>query len=634
MMNRPSLCYRLLFLAAISLLLSACAAQIPARDSRQPPAQAAERSAAQGDYARAADLYMQAAQQQSDPQTRNALRLEAGVAAVRADRFDMAGQILASVQSQDLDARDYGRYQLARTEARIGGMSPAEALAQLPPPKSGTSPDIAARIWQRRAQLYFAQDDYIAGIHNLVQRGVWLVDEQAIRDNNEALYARALEAVSSGQGSSSVAAQKASATTRGWLQLAEIGRRDMSQGPALERVLSDWENRFPGHPATRHVLLEQFNYKPFSSAPIGVSGRPIALALPLSGDFAGASKAIREGFKLGHGATSPELLVYDATTLSAREILQKARTDRVSLIVGPLNKDKVRALAQLGSRIPTLALNQVDNVSAPPSFYQYALAPEDDARAAAVRAADQGWDRALALVPRGDWGNRILAAFRDAFRQRGGQLVDYASFDPEQYDHQQAIQSVLRSRSSADFVFLAAQPAHGRLVRSQLRFFKAGDLPVLATSHVYAGQVDTRADIDLNGVTFAGIPWLIGDSPELEAARRRVGASRGETAERYPRLFAMGMDARQLAELLIDGQLRPGQTVDGATGILEVQRDGRVRRHLAWARFVDGRPRLIAMPSRSTAPARVRRGRDADQPRPDAQTSPAGARRGVGPAAR
>ncbi len=634
MINRPALRYRLLLIAAIGLALSACAAQMPRPG--QPPAQAAEQSAARGDHARAAELYMQAAQQQRDPRARNALRLEAGIAAVRADRFDMAGQILASVQPQDLDAQDYSRYQLARTEARIGDMNPDEALAQLPPPQSGTPPATAARIWQRRAQLFFAQNDYVAGIHNLVQRGVWLVDEQAIRNNDATLHARALEAVAQGQDSTSPAARDATVTTRGWLELAEIGRRDQRPGPALERMLNSWENRYPGHPATRHVLLERFNYKPYSSPPTGVRGGPIALALPLSGDFAGAANAIQEGFTLGYkaGAGRPELLVYDTTTLSARDILQKARTDRVGLIVGPLNKDKVLALARLGSQIPTLALNQVDNMSAPPSFYQYALAPEHDARAAAERAANQGWDRAIALVPRGGWGNRILAAFRDAFRQRGGQLVDYASFSPDQYDHQEAIQSVLRSYhdgGSVDFVFMAAQPVHARLIRSQLRFFRAGDLPVLATSHVYAGEVDTRADIDLNGVVFAGMPWLIGDSLELQAAHRRVSMSRGETAERYPRLFAMGMDTWQLTALLLDGELRPGQTVDGATGILEVRRNGRIQRHLAWAQFVDGRPRLVAMPSppsnRPAAPSPPERG--TAQPRLDAPpATPVDVRRG------
>ena len=60
-----------------------------------------------------------------------------------------------------------------------------------------------------------------------------------------------------------------------------------------------------------------------------------------------------------------------------------------------------------------------------------------------------------------------------------------------------------RRRQDADFVFLAANANAGRLLKSQLKFHYAGDLPVYSTSFIYS--MDGRSDADLNGVMFADI---------------------------------------------------------------------------------------------------------------------------------
>ncbi|WP_404854442.1 penicillin-binding protein activator, partial [Escherichia coli] len=44
-------------------------------------------------------------------------------------------------------------------------------------------------------------------------------------------------------------------------------------------------------------------------------------------------------------------------------------------------------------------------------MFQFGLAAEDEARAVASRAWGDGMRRAVALVPRGEWGDRVLAAF-------------------------------------------------------------------------------------------------------------------------------------------------------------------------------------------------------------------------------
>lgn len=597
---------RLLLLLGACYILSACAGgpPRPAGAETLPPVQAAQRNAELGHHARAAELYAHAARRQGDPAKRDALRLEAAFAALRAQRPGMARRQLGAIDPAHLDQAGRRRYELARTLLRIAPMAPDQALERLPRPTAGTPPKLAAYIWKIRAHLLFEQYKYVAGIHSLVQRGAWLSAKQAIRRNNRLIFTRALEAVELGRGSNSAAARRADYTTLGWLRLAELKKYGPADGPALQQALEHWEDRFTGHPATLGLLRRQFNYEPYSTPrPArhprqGIGRGPIMLALPLSGDIAGPARALRSGFQMARAGNrrARQVTVVDTTHMTAGDIVQRARRAGAALIVGPLKKTKVAALARLAPRIPVLALNQVHGINAPPAFYRYALAPEDDARTAAAHAAARGWRHALALVPPGQWGRRVLNAFRNAFARYGGTLVDYATFATNRYDHQQAVQSVLQSYhrgAPIDFIFIAARPVHARMLASQLRFYHAAKLPVIATSEAYSGLVQPRRNADLNGVAFAAMPWVVGSDPLLRQAHKRALQRGAAAAQSYPQLFAMGIDAWRLTRQWLHGNLAPGTTLAGATGMLEVTPSGRIRRHLAWARFADGYVRLV-----------------------------------------
>jgi len=259
-----------------------------------------------------------------------------------------------------------------------------------------------------------------------------------------------------------------------------------------------------------------------------------------------------------------------------------------------------------------LALNYLrGDVLAPPGFYQFALAPEDEARSAASRTINDNLIRGVALVPDNDWGRRVLTSFTSEFEAAGGQLLDYRSYQPTDQDFSFEIQELLalsqsvqryrrlraniggplqfdpRRRQDVDFVFLAADSKAGRLIKSQLKFFYSGDLPVYSTSFIYS--MDGRSDTDLDGVMFAETPWVvhppawIADFPELYAEY-------WPAEKRLTRLHAMGYDAYHLVGGLFPARTGPMDEIIGATGTLTLQADGRVHRRMAWARFERGRP--------------------------------------------
>lgn len=627
---------KLLLSLVVCGLISACGTTSPTLKSgitADQPVQAAQQNAHQGNFARAADLFALAARRQTEADKQSALHLQATLAALKAQQPNLAQRELAATVPAQLNQADQRRYAVAQKLVQLAPLPTAQQLEQLPPPPGNTPPPVAALIWQVRAGLLFDQYRYIAGIHSLVQRSAWLGDKQAIRHNNERIFNRALEAIKLGRGTDNPAAGQTDPTTRGWLRLAEIKTYGPPKGQALQKALKQWEHRFTGHPATRGVLADVFDYQPFSTTPLHVRKRttlapgPILLALPLSGKLAVPGQAIRAGFKMAHnhGAETRRIITADTASMTAGKIIQQARRENAALIVGPLTKHKVAALAQLAPRIPVLALNQVDNVSMPPSFYRFALAPEDDARTAAKHAAALGWRNALVLVPQGDWGGRILTTFRDSFARHGGTIVDYATFETQQYNHKQAVQSVLQSYhqgASVDFVFIAARPVHARLLRSQLRFYHAAKLPVIATSDAYGGHPAPRKNADLNGIFFTATPWAVSPSPRIHRARAQALELGTQATRRFPRLFAMGIDAWRLSHRWAVDELAPGTTLTGTTGRLEIMQSGRVRRHLSWAHFVDGYAVLVN-PADSDDSSQSDTGAVAPQSQSATMTSPA-----------
>lgn len=425
----------------------------------------------------------------------------------------------------------------------------------------------------------------------------------------------------------------------GWLELNFLVRNHRLEPGELTRVLQEWQHRYPGHPAAADILPEVVRiYREQVRPP-----EQIALLLPLSGPLASAGAAIYDGFVAAYYAgkgTPPTVRVYDvgADGSNALAAYEQAVSAGADIVVGPLRKESLIMLSARGNLpVPVLALNTLPaGQSAPPEFYQFGLPPEDEAAAAADYAYAQGRERALVLVPEGEWGTRVADAFTEAFVERGGSVLERAYYEAGQTDFSDPIQAALNldaselrhrelrsklrravefepyRRQDVDVIFIGAYPREGRLIRPQLRFFHAIDVPVLATSHVYTGTEDARADQDLDGVAFVDMPWLLQPDPEDTTLSRAVLAATLDVRA-APRLYALGIDAYRLIPYLQLMRQNPGESLDGKTGMLSLDESGRIHRRLVPARFVNGAVRTEAQTqtfgtgsSRETEPGPIR----------------------------
>jgi outer membrane PBP1 activator LpoA protein len=352
-------------------------------------------------------------------------------------------------------------------------------------------------------------------------------------------------------------------------------------------------------------------------------GPQIALLLPLSGRQGAAALAVRDGFLTAYyslpAAERPGLRVYDTGQMSIAAALNQATLDGAGFIVGPLTREEVAAAAGYsGPRPPLLVLNALTGPApAGNALYQFALSPEEEARQVARRVVADGNRAGVALVPSGEWGRRVLAAFTQELNAAGGQLLDTATYDADSTDYAAAIGQVLRinesearakrlesvlatrlttqwrRRGDVSFIFSPGQAQAERLLRPQLKFYFAGDVPTYATADAF--EPNTSANQDLDGLIFPDAPWLLGGAL-VDSVRDATNAAWPNGGPRRSILFAFGFDAARMATAL---RSMPAQTsatslgVDGLTGHLTVAADGHVLRDLMWAQIRNGEPRLL-----------------------------------------
>jgi outer membrane PBP1 activator LpoA protein len=289
------------------------------------------------------------------------------------------------------------------------------------------------------------------------------------------------------------------------------------------------------------------------------------------------------------------------------------------LVIGPLEKPLVK---QLSTRpqlpITTLALNYSEGDQGPAQLFQFGLAAEDEAREVSRRARADGLHRAAIMVPKGEWGDRVLKAFSQDWQANGGTIVATERVDqPVQLAQQiadmfqlrqsegraKSLQSTVGSQVAAqpsrrqdiEFIFLAATPQQAQQIKPTLNFQYAGDVPVYATSHVFSASGDINQYNDMNGIRFCETPWLLDANDPL---RRQVTAQWPQAAGSLGRLYAMGVDAYRLAPRL--GQLKslPDSRIDGESGSLGMSQSQRVVRQLPWAEFANGQVQRLPDTSR------------------------------------
>lgn len=543
-------------------------------------------------------------------------RLDQAQALLEDYQVNEAEVVLSGLQFDQLTTAQRTRYAQLRAELALTLGDGNEALNWLSGDRASLFDGLPLEqqkvISLMRAEAYEYSGNYLSAARERIFLAPVLEGDDA-RFNNEQIWFD-LQLVPEESIRDLVAAESSPDLT-GWLELALIARDNPDDLRRQVIAIDEWINSHPSHPAAQNIpgdlaLLRQLaNTQP----------RNIAVLLPLSGPLEMAGKAIRSGLLAAWYESSleegdaPSLTFFDTTkNADAYNTYKQAVFEGADLIIGPLDKTRVQQLQQQTVlSVPVLALNYSDLAgSGPSNFYQFGLAPEDEAKQVAEQAWQQGNRNAMVLAPDSEWGRKVSDTFVRNWETQGGRITSKSLYtQPDQYlntvrralnidqseRRMRTLDSLIerdiifepRRREDIDMIFMVAFPSQARQLKPMLNFQYASDIPVVATSHLYDGTRNTSRDQDLNGVSFVEMPWELRDNQ----IKRDVRAAFNEQFAGFESLVALGVDSYRLYPRLPQLQQFPDTRVYGVTGTLRLDARQRIERELTWAQFSNGEVR-------------------------------------------
>lgn len=587
----PAAIKHLLALLLLVLTIAGCATEGVVTET-PPELRAADARLAAGDDRAAAQAYESLAASSSGGMREIAL-VRAASAWQQAGDASASRRDLQGVAGKRLQGDDAVRYRLLRGEFAIADNQPAQAMTWLHAEDVGSNggiPDSLALRWHRARAWVLEQTGEAFGAAtelSLLEPLVPRSDAAEVHKRIPRLLAKVDDATLS---------SRAGALSPGHPLYVYAGRALTARGLPLPHPYdrgTGWQSSATRAPA------DPDGYRP----PL-----KLALLLPTSG----VGSAVRDGFMTAYYADArrrPELHAYD-TAQDAVAAYRKAVQDGNDFVVGPLTREDVAALlAQPELAVPVLALNRSTSPP-PPGSASFSLAPEDEGVAAAQRLLGRNLHRAIAITGNDEVAKRALAAFRDAYAQRGGEIAGEVVLSGSGPDYGASLKQALASAGDRyDAVFLALKAAPARLVATQMPTAGFRAVPRVSTSLILSGGGTPRLDQELDGIEYPELAWLLrpfAGLPDAASISSKLASTRGGGA----RLYAFGADAYRLSAYLESLALQPDAAMHGATGELRLDGFGNIQRTPDWAVFSGGRARPAGDGALELQPARQ------DVPRP------------------
>lgn len=345
---------------------------------------------------------------------------------------------------------------------------------------------------------------------------------------------------------------------------------------------------------------------------------PVAVLLPLSGEYASLGQSLVEATQLAlfeAGADDVSLTLIDTAGDSARAQKEAYRAihDGARLFIGPVFSPELEAIQPVAkaSHVPILALSNNALLANNNSFILGYTPGEQIARVIGY-AQTQGVQRIAALVPRGPYGDAIADALPEAASQAGVTLA-YTERFAEKADTAlvaQGFVAAVQARGGADALLLPlSAPAFRALVPqlvaagldvSRMRFLGTAQLGSLGG----ASGGSSGSALDVQKLPVTGKIWFANlDPAQRTAFERRYQDAYGQ---KPAAIASLAYDATALAVALsrrgalsslsrqdMMADLTSVQGYAGVDGIFRLRPGGDVERGLAVYEMTTGGATII-----------------------------------------
>ena len=549
-----------------------------------------------------------------------------------ADDKDYTLQLTQKIMSQlvraALNAEQRNQLLLAMASVELANYQSTQALQLLNQDFNSGSADQWSLYHKLKAMSYFQQAYTIDAIKELIFRHAFILGDKS---ENQTLIWKYLSTLNTQQLAhsemSSIGLSENQRIYFGWLDLADIFRHT-NDPQAINYATSFWLQNYPEHQADRSFINQIIRIRQESILTI----RQIAVLLPMQGKLARPAKAIQDGITASHYhsslADNVRLRFYNTSGNKIIEtIYQQAVNNGADFVIGPLEKSNLQTLLQSNIiTTPVLALNSIETspssaqqpLALSQQIFQFGLSPEAEARIVAHKARQDGHQYAAIIAPDSHWGKRMTDAFAQFWQQSGGTVVEAQTYPSQEHDFSASIKSILnldqsearkkqlsrtigrqleftpRRRQDIDMLFMAAFPRQAKQIPLQIIYHHGETIPVYATSHIIDNYYDSRKNIDMDGVIFPDMPFLLGTAADATSLQNSYQNTL------YQRLFAMGVDSYQVAPYVNYLADNPSESIAGDTGQLSINYAGHIIRSLPWASFSQGKLKLELKPDLNT----------------------------------
>lgn len=378
-----------------------------------------------------------------------------------------------------------------------------------------------------------------------------------------------------------------------WWELAHLVGSSISPNQRYERF-EQWKIGHPQHLAAR--------FPPFRHDSTRYnSPRRLALLLPQEGSLSSAAQAIRNGFLAAHFSASGmkrnvSIEFYDTEESDISLLVDRVVADGADVIVGPLDKDRVRAVVRGDSLpVPIVALNRVsESIISNSSSLQLSMVVEDDVAAIAKKLQDMRAERILLLIGESFWCARASVALKEVLPRATrvadeilltdlSEITDGVSqvlLVAQSISRHERLEELIgeveftaRRRKDVDAIVAFVDYAEFGSITAALRYHFAGEIPILVAEPTFRNRVQ-HVEYE-NGTLFTSIPAVLYPSSWVA----EVFDSFTDATNLFP-LYAFGSDAYRVAMNI--PILDRGDSVFGLTGVLSIRESGVVSRQPVW----------------------------------------------------
>ena len=362
-----------------------------------------------------------------------------------------------------------------------------------------------------------------------------------------------------------------------------------------EDAISRWLRKYRAHPLLK-ARLTDYEFLTEVALPDDFK---VTVLLPLSGDWANAGRAIRDGILFEYQQRQTNvgvaLTVIDSESLTPEQLIATGQSTDTEFVIGPLQKDKIAILLESQPRMPVLLLNRIQTNALPlkSPTYSLSLAVEDDAESTINQIAREV-DQARVVVFHSDspLGVRSAEAIRQQLTVVGGSHAGQFILDDKKPEtaitqafgvtdsenRRRELSKTLalrlehtpRIRQDMSAVVVHTDPKKAQRIRPLLDFYYLDQTPV----YLIGAYRDDLPDIveDLKNTRVTVTPWDLG-TPAKQALTSRPLAQGV-----FGSLVGVGIDAMSMAVQLGFG----GSTsIQGETGFLTLGADSMIHRQLS-----------------------------------------------------